>query len=166
MQALVQSSVSTVLPSSQASPASLTPLPQSGPLHLLLQPSVSMRLPSSQSSAADMGSICTRPSPQTASVHSLVQASRATLFPSSHSSPLSSSTSPLPQFTPGGGVGVGISSSSPQAIIFIASSGTTTHRAADLGLRLITYPPRVQYTQWNEGPTASQLLNDAVPRVN
>jgi hypothetical protein len=50
----------------------------------------------------------------------------------------------LPHSSLIGGVGVGTSSSSPQAIKFIASSGTTTHRAADLGLRLITYPPRVQ----------------------
>src|SRR5688500_810862 len=84
------------------------------------------------------------PSPHTALVQFGRQPSWGLRLPSSHSSPLSISLLPHSSLLSGGVLGT--SSSSPQAIKFIASSGTANHRVADLGLRLITYPPRVQNT--------------------
>src|SRR5688572_10164367 len=85
-------------------------------------------------------------SPHTALVQFGRQPSWGFRLPSSHSSPSSASSLLLPHKSPGSLIGPGTSSSSPQAIKFIASSGTANHRVADLGLRLITYPPRVQNT--------------------
>jgi len=90
-QALLQVSSSSSLPSSQASPGSTTPSPQTGPTtQVLLHSSSSSSLPSSQASPGP-----TWPSPQTARVQSSLQAASSPLAaPSSHSSPGSSWPSP------------------------------------------------------------------------
>ena len=88
-----QSSPSTVLPSSQVSPASMRLLPQTGGsmTHVDEQPSPFTVLWSSHCSTPDQK----KPSPHLASLHPATQASLLSSFMSSHSSPASGT--PLPQ---------------------------------------------------------------------
>src|SRR5256885_670471 len=90
LQALVQASVLTVLPSSHCSPACRMLSPQRGGLQPLVQLSVLTLLPSSQASTP----CWTKPSPQRAVLQVLRQASAFAVFPSSHCSPVCRMPSP------------------------------------------------------------------------
>src|SRR5690242_1964880 len=90
-QYCVQPSPPIVLPSSQVSPDSMTPLPQTFGSHAFEQPSPSRMLPSSHCSPA-----WTTPSPHRATWQATVQSSSFEKLPSSHASQRGLTT-PSPQ---------------------------------------------------------------------
>ena len=93
LQKFVQASLLLLFPSSHCSPASTTPLPQSGGIsnqQFSSQPSPPAVFPSSHCSTP----VHRKPSPHRAEVQSVTQASLLSSLPSSHSSPISRTALP------------------------------------------------------------------------